>query len=252
MRVQALVQQYTDSSISKTVNAPNSHTIDDVKTLYTLAYDLGCKGITYFRDGCREGVLSHIEEPDKPEAEQQTEAEAVQLGLNGIEIASQVKPRPQAMHGVTYRKPTPLGTAFVTVNHNGDDLPFEVFTQVGKAGSDTAADAEAMGRLISLILRLPSPLNPVERLRQVVDQLAGIGGGRSMGFGPQRVRSLPDGIAQVLSEYLVEHLPADGDDVGAMNGAAASEQPTATNGQTETGTFARPRRPLPAMRPRPR
>ncbi len=239
VRVQALVQQYTDSSISKTVNAPNSHTIDDVKTLYTMAYDLGCKGITYFRDGCREGVLSHIEEPDKQEAEQQTEA-VQQLGLNGLETPSQVKPRPQAMHGVTYRKPTPLGTAFVTVNHNGDERPFEVFTQVGKAGSDTAADAEAMGRLISLILRLPSSLSPVERLSQVVDQLSGIGGGRSMGFGPQRVRSLPDGIAQVLSEYLAEHQPADGDAVVATNGAT-SEQPMATNGhRSEDGAFARP------------
>ena len=240
VRVQALVQQYTDSSISKTVNAPNSHTIDDVKTLYTLAYDLGCKGITYFRDGCREGVLSHIEEPDTPAEEQETEAEAVQLGLNGLESSSQVKPRPQAMHGVTYRKPTPLGTAFVTVNHNGDELPFEVFTQVGKAGSDTAADAEAMGRLISLILRLPSPLGPDERLRQVVDQLSGIGGGRAMGIGPQRVRSLPDGIAQVLSEYLADHQPADGEAVVATNGAI-SEQPTATNGHpSEASAFARP------------
>ena len=239
VRVQALVQQYTDSSISKTVNAPNSHTIDDVKTLYTMAYDLGCKGITYFRDGCREGVLSHIEEPDKP-AEEQTEAEAVQLGLNGLESPPQVKPRPRAMHGVTYRKPTPLGTAFVTVNHNGDERPFEVFTQVGKAGSDTAADAEAMGRLISIILRLPSSLSPVERLGQVVDQLSGIGGGRSMGLGPQRVRSLPDGIAQVLSEYLAEREPADGDAVVATNGAM-SEQPMATNGQrSEAEAFARP------------
>ena len=240
VRVQALVQQYTDSSISKTVNAPNSHTIDDVKTLYTLAYDLGCKGITYFRDGCREGVLSHIEEPDKPAEEQESEAEAVQLGLNGLESPPQVKPRPRAMHGVTYRKPTPLGTAFVTVNHNGDERPFEVFTQVGKAGSDTAADAEAMGRLISIILRLPSSLSPVERLGQVVDQLSGIGGGRSMGLGPQRVRSLPDGIAQVLSEYLAERQPADGDAVVATNGAM-SEQPMATNGhRSEAEAFARP------------
>ena len=240
VRVQALVQQYTDSSISKTVNAPNSHTIDDVKMLYTLAYDLGCKGITYFRDGCREGVLSHIEEPDKPAEEQESEAEAVQLGLHGLESPPQVKPRPRAMHGVTYRKPTPLGTAFVTVNHNGDERPFEVFTQVGKAGSDTAADAEAMGRLISIILRLPSSLSPVERLGQVVDQLSGIGGGRSMGLGPQRVRSLPDGIAQVLSEYLAERQPADGDAVVATNGAM-SEQPMATNGhRSEAEAFARP------------
>lgn len=238
VRVQALVQQYTDSSISKTVNAPNAHTIDDVKTLYTLAYDLGCKGITYFRDGCREGVLSHIEEPDEPAEEQESEAEAVQLGLNGMEAASQVKPRPRAMHGVTYSKRTPLGTAFVTVNHNGDERPFEVFTQVGKAGSDTAADAEAIGRLISIILRLPSPLSSVGRLREVVDQLSGIGGGRSMGLGPQRVRSLPDGIAQVLSEYLAEREPAEGDAVVATNGAM-SEQSVATNGHP-ADAFARP------------
>src|SRR5579875_2073774 len=73
VRVQATIQKYTDSSISKTVNAPNSHTVDDVKKLYTLAYELGCKGITYMRDGSRVGVLSHIEEK-KPEQQQQTAA----------------------------------------------------------------------------------------------------------------------------------------------------------------------------------
>src|SRR5205823_4404049 len=63
VRVQATVQRYTDSSISKTVNAPNNHTVDEVDRLYRLAYELGCKGITYFRDGSREGVLSHVESP---------------------------------------------------------------------------------------------------------------------------------------------------------------------------------------------
>ena len=73
---------------------------------------------------------------------------------------------------------------------------------VGKAGSDVAAVSEALGRLISLVLRLPSPLDANERLKMVVDQLAGIGGGRSMGFGANRVRSLPDAVAQVLREHL--------------------------------------------------
>jgi len=77
-----------------------------------------------------------------------------------------------------------------------------VFCNVGKAGSDTAAVSEAIGRLISLVLRMPSPLSPTERLHQVVDQLSGIGGGRPMGFGLRRVRSLPDGIAQALAEDL--------------------------------------------------
>jgi ribonucleoside-diphosphate reductase alpha chain len=95
-----------------------------------------------------------------------------------------------------------LGTAYTTVNLNGDGEPFEVFLNVGKAGSDTAAVAEAIGRLISLVLRIPSPLSSRKRLNQVVRQLKGIGGGRSLGFGRDRVRSLPDGVAQILAEYL--------------------------------------------------
>ncbi len=73
---------------------------------------------------------------------------------------------------------------------------------VGKAGSDVQAVSEALGRLISLALRLPSPLDPNERLKQIIEQLAGIGGGRSLGFGANRVRSLPDAVAQVLREHL--------------------------------------------------
>ncbi|MGH2370467.1 MAG: adenosylcobalamin-dependent ribonucleoside-diphosphate reductase, partial [Chloroflexota bacterium] len=237
VRVQAKVQQYTDSSISKTVNAPNDHTVEQVQELYIKAYDYGCKGVTYFRDGCREGVLSHIEAPKpetpadmKPEstpaearavvadvAEQpevasvdtsvagHAEPEAVQLGLtlgSTPEPGHHLKPRPRAAEGITYRMPTPLGTMFTTVTRNGGGQPFEVFLQVGKAGSDTAAVTEALGRLVSLVLRLPSPLSAEERLQEVVDQLAGIGGGRQLGFGRNRVRSLPDAVAQVLAEFL--------------------------------------------------
>ena len=97
---------------------------------------------------------------------------------------------------------TPLGKAFITINENGDNQPFEVFINTAKAGSDTAAVSEAIGRLISYILRLASPVEPSERLQEVIRQLAGIGGGRSLGFGPNRVRSLPDGVAQVLAEYI--------------------------------------------------
>jgi ribonucleoside-diphosphate reductase alpha chain len=229
VRIQARVQEFTDSSISKTVNAPHSHTVEQVQELYIKAYDYGCKGVTYFRDGCREGVLSHIEAPQAapaasaapagqpPEPEGPVAApepgpvngnvtpEAVQLGLSlasAPEPGHYLKPRPRAAEGITYRMPTPLGTMFTTVTKNGGGQPFEVFLQVGKAGSDTAAVTEALGRLISLILRLPSPLSAVERLQEVVDQLAGIGGGRQLGFGRNRVRSLPDAVAQVLAEFL--------------------------------------------------
>jgi ribonucleoside-diphosphate reductase alpha chain len=112
------------------------------------------------------------------------------------------KPRPRSLKGYTYNVSTPLGKAFITINENGGDQPFEVFINTSKAGSDTAAVSEAIGRLISYILRLASPVAPRERLKEVWRQLSGIGGGRSLGFGPNRVRSLPDGVSQVLAEYL--------------------------------------------------
>ncbi len=101
----------------------------------------------------------------------------------------------------------------MTVNTNGQEQPFEVFLNVGKAGSDTAAVAEAIGRLISLVLRLPSPMEPRERLGEVVQQLSGIGGRRSMGFGHNRVLSLPDGVANILEAYLDESDGADAERV---------------------------------------
>jgi ribonucleoside-diphosphate reductase alpha chain len=104
--------------------------------------------------------------------------------------------------GYTFMVNTPLGKTFVTVNENGGDQPFEVFVNTAKAGSDTAAVSEAIGRLVSYTLRLASPIAPRDRLKEIWRQLSGIGGGRSLGFGPNRVRSLPDGVAQALEDYL--------------------------------------------------
>jgi ribonucleoside-diphosphate reductase alpha chain len=112
------------------------------------------------------------------------------------------KPRPRSLKGYTYSIETPLGKAFITINENGGDQPFEMFINTAKAGSDTAAVSEAIGRLISYVLRLASPIEPRQRLTEVLRQLAGIGGGRPLGFGPNRVRSLPDGIAHILEDYL--------------------------------------------------
>jgi len=114
------------------------------------------------------------------------------------------KPRPRILKGYTYSIDTPLGKAFITINENGGDQPFEVFVNTAKAGSETAAHSEALGRLMSYILRISSPIPPRERLKVVMEQLAGIGGGRSLGFGPNRIRSLPDGIAKALDEYLFQ------------------------------------------------
>jgi ribonucleoside-diphosphate reductase alpha chain len=193
VRHQGAFQKSTDNGVSKTINLPNSATIDDVARAYLLAWELGCLGITVFRDGCKEGVLSVGTKSGR--GDKRGEAAATPP-------PAVVKPRPRSLTGRTYRVETPLGTAYTVVNEHGDGEPFEVFVSVGKAGSDTMAVAEAMGRLISLALRMPSPLSPKRRLEEIVAQLAGIGGGRPLGFGPQRVLSLPDGIARVLAEHL--------------------------------------------------
>lgn len=154
-----------------------------------MAWEQGLKGITVYREGSREGILL---------TEKQAKRQAVKV------VPAKVTPRPATLHGITARERTPFGTAFVTINYaNGSPKePFEVFVRLGKAGSDLEADAEAIGRLLSLILRLPSPMTREERLREVIDQLEHIGGSRFSGFGPERVRSLPDAIARALSRWL--------------------------------------------------
>ncbi len=186
VNVQAVIQKYVDASISKTVNAPKSHTVEDVKRLYTLAYKQGLKGIAYMREGSREGVL---ERTDAKKEEKKVEAPKYQ-----------VKPRPMVVHGSTYRMNTPVGTAFITINTNGGTVPepLEVFISISKPGSDIAAMAEGLARTISLALRFASGLPAMERVREIVNQLEGIGGARAMGFGKDRIKSLPDAVAKVL------------------------------------------------------
>jgi len=206
VRTQAVFQHHLDNGCSKTINMPHVATAEDVGRAYLLAYERGCLGITVFRDGSKTDQVLHLGTASK--AVPAVEASAAKEDRQMAEPAASdnprqiVKPRPRKVQGVTYRVATPLGTAFITVNINGNDEPFEVFANVGKAGSDTASVSEAMGRLISMILRLPSPLTPTERLREVAGQLKGIGGGRHLGYGRARIRSLPDAIAQVLAEHL--------------------------------------------------
>lgn len=191
VRVQAAIQRWVDSSLSKTCNTPNSYTVEQTRQLYELMYELGCKGGTIYRDGSRDTQVLNLKEEDKEKSTAPKPAEA------------KWRARPATLHGNTYRKNTPIGTAYITVNANGggNQQPFEVFINVGKAGSDVAADAEGLGRLISLILRMPSPLTPEERVQDIVAQLRGIGSGRAQGFGKNRVMSMPDAVAQVLAEH---------------------------------------------------
>ena len=193
VRVQATIQRYTDSSISKTVNAPNNHTVEDVQNLYRLAYEMGCKGITYYRDGSRDAVLTRVE--DEKKQQQAAVLEPVTSIQDGI------KPRPTVVQGYTRQVSAPEGKINVTINSD-EHGPLEVFVNVGKAGSDIAALAEAVGRLISLNLRVLSPLSQTDRAKEIAEQLRGIGGSRSVGFGMQQVRSLPDAVARALELHM--------------------------------------------------
>jgi ribonucleoside-diphosphate reductase alpha chain len=200
VRHQAAFQRSTDNGVSKTINLPNQASEEDVANAYRLAWDLGCLGITVFRDGCKgEQVLNiGIGKKDKaPAAPAPTPGPAT------------IKPRPRSLQGRTFRTETPIGTAFITVNETGEREPFEVFVQVGKGGSDTMAVAEALGRLISLVLRLPSPFSAQRRLEEVISQLSRIGGGQPTGFGAGKILSLPDAIARTLAEHLGQVKPAE-------------------------------------------
>ena len=210
IRAQAAIQRWVDSSISKTCNVPNEYTVDQVRELYELMYELGCKGGTIYRDGSRdEQVLQVADEKESDAEEAAPPKEQETKSTPPAEIKARV--RPTILHGRTYRKHTPVGTAYITINANGegDQAPFEVFINVAKVGSDVAADAEALGRLISLILRMPSPLTPYERAQDVIAQLRGIGSGQQRGFGKQRVMSLADAVAQALAEHIGFHPNAD-------------------------------------------
>jgi len=216
VRMQAALQAFVDNSLSKTINFPASAMENDVAQVYQLAWKLGCKGITVYVTGSRQKVVLETQATVK-DKNQQAESGQPPQGEDLIELHDIKKPRPRSLKGQTFNVSTPLGKAFITININGDNQPFEVFVNTAKAGSDTAAVSEAIGRLISYILRLSSPIPPGERLKEVWRQLSGIGGGRSLGFGPNRVRSLPDGVARVIAEYLEAPTIYEQEEIGEDN-----------------------------------
>jgi ribonucleoside-diphosphate reductase alpha chain len=232
VRMQAALQAFVDNSLSKTVNFPEGATVEDVATAYMLAWELGCKGITVYVTGSRDKVVletkATAEKKDAPPASGTGQSSPEPASAPKPELAPTFsndpkKPRPRALTGKTLSVETPVGKAFVTINENGGEQPFEAFINTAKAGSETAAVSEAIGRLISYILRITSPVKPTDRLREVVRQLIGIGGGRSLGLGPNRVRSLPDGIGQVLDMYLRERagaLPVMEEKTNTLSGAS--------------------------------
>jgi ribonucleoside-diphosphate reductase alpha chain len=163
VRMQAAMQAFVDNSLSKTINFPPTATEEDVAKAYLLAWELGCKGITVYVTGSREKVVLETVETAKAKGKDLSvavapPAEPAATAEKPVPLWRESKrPRPTRLEGCTYQVNTPLGKAFITVNQNGGGQPFEAFINTSKAGSETAAVSEALGRLISYVLR---PIRP--------------------------------------------------------------------------------------------
>jgi ribonucleoside-diphosphate reductase alpha chain len=236
IKVQAAIQRWVDSSISKTCNVPNEYTVEQVSDLYTYMYELGCKGGTIYRDGSRDEQVLMLKGDERAESEMERmgkhENKPAEQPVEQVATPHRVYPRPKQLSGVTISRKTPFGTAYITMNSDESGNPFEVFITVGKAGSDLQADAEGLGRMVSLQLRTTAPQNRMEMLKLIVDQLQGIGGSRSVGMGPQRVISLPDAVAGALVEHYLTQKQPQQLDLPIGNGNHHTHDNHSSNGTT--------------------
>jgi ribonucleoside-diphosphate reductase alpha chain len=248
--MQAAFQQHCDSAISKTTNFAHTASVEDVRAIYELAYELKCKGVTVYRDGSRDNqVLStgateqaaanrdgaasekrQLGELHGTLAEKDNEIERLRKALFESEAENlqrrAKRARPDRLRGTTIRKETPLGTMFVNITEDDRGQPFEVFVTLGKAGGSAMADAEAMGRLISLALRSGIPLMEIHK------QLRGISSDRAVGLGPNKVLSVPDAIGIALYEWYQDKTQGVQQELMASPGTAvpAREIPSASVG----------------------
>lgn len=201
VKVQGAFQRWIDSAISKTSNVPNDYTVEQVSDLYKYMYELGCKGGTIYRDGSRDEQVLMLKGDERAESEMDGVKGKTDEKSEQVTTPHRVYPRPNVLNGTTVRFNTPFGRSYITMNSDERGNPFEVFITVGKAGSDIQADAEALGRMISLQLRTTAPHNRQQMLRLIIEQLQDIGGARPVGFGPNRILSLPDAVSRALQSH---------------------------------------------------
>lgn len=224
VRIQAAVQRGIDNAVSKTINLPNEATANEVQAAFMLAHRLGCKGLTVYRSGSRE--LEVISTKAKAHPAMSAEDEPTPRGRKPYTVDGtlwgRLQPidRPETLNGITKRIATPSGTLWATLNMY-ENRPFEMFCQIGRAGTDIYAFTESIARLISLALR--AGVDPSE----VVRQLRGIGGSGQIGFGPNRVLSVPDAIGRMLDQVSATryagaewYSPEPGNDEQAAGGAS--------------------------------
>jgi len=250
VRMQAAFQEHCDSAISKTTNFPREATEDQVREIYDLAFSLGCKGVTVYRDGSREGqvlstgattkgsedgeVSAEVTDLEQQLADAREEAHNLRIEVERLKddmlnqdhtagAKRHKRQRPAALRGYTMKMMSPLGDLYVTLNEDVNGRPFEVFCTLGKAGGAANADAEAIGRLMSLALRSGISIG------QVKDQLRGISCDRAVGLGPNKVLSVPDAIGQAIERYLEEK-------EGVQADLQLVTAPTQSGTQTEAST----------------
>jgi len=186
VRHQAAFQKHTNNAVSKTINLPNQAAVEDVENAYKLAYQLGCKGVTIYRDGSREAQVLATRKEKKEEGK------------------ITPKDRPTSLSGITDKIKTGYGNLYITIN-TLDGKPFEVFAQIGKSGYSTMADTEAICRLISLALRSGIGVD------KIIEQLFGIGGASQVFQEGGLIMSIPDAIAKVLKKHFGSNQNANHD-----------------------------------------
>jgi ribonucleoside-diphosphate reductase alpha chain len=191
IRMQAAFQKYTDNAVSKTVNFPHEATVDDVAKVYKLAYELGCKGVTIYRDRSRtkqvlyKGMVSPSQDRSKEEEELR-------------EGERKPKARQDVIHGSTRKIRTGCGNLYVTVNEDVEGRPFEIFNQIGKAGGCAASQSEAIGRLVSLAFR--TGIEPEDIIRQ----LKGISCHTPVWYREGKILSCSDAVAKAIEWHFQE------------------------------------------------
>jgi len=203
VRMQAAFQRHCDSSISKTINFPHDAKVEDVETIYRLAYELRCKGVTVYRDGCRAAQPMALKDSDKKHQSADPQSQGgssskVETAMHENPDPPELEPHdiPEIVSGLRIRQMTPFGNMHVKITvdpRTGRDL--EVFAQLGKGGDLANSDLEAICRLISLWLRAGGTL------KHVVRQLKDIGSSLQVPTRDGKIMSLGDGLSRALMRY---------------------------------------------------
>jgi len=187
VRMQAAFQRHCDASISKTINFPNSATVEHVDAIYRRAFALRCKGITVYRDGCREAQPMALRDKKPEPSDAQREAKPAVLEPREL---------PEIVSGLRIRQMTPFGNMHVKITVDPrSERELEVFAQLGKGGDVATSDLEAICRMISLWLRAGGTL------KHVVQQLKDIGSSLQVPTREGKIMSLGDGLARALMKY---------------------------------------------------